>query len=288
MWIVQEVTELMKRLLFVLSAVIALALFGAAAPARAQGDDEAALYGAAVFAEFCQACHGPRGEAIAEGAAFQAIEVDVETAREVIAEGRDSNADDGAAMPPYAQTAGGPLTEAQIDQVVAYLATWASGDVPPLPAPNLRPAVEQVPDHFGDVWHGAELYATSCYGCHGAEGRGRVPPNFPGFDYNPDSFLTTVANGTEHPLMSGFALEAGGPLSERDLEDLETYVASWSVETEDEQPSPKGWSTFVVILGVLAILAVGGYYGGGFVLSNNSDAESMPAEDVGHSDEAEG
>jgi len=258
----------MKRLFSVSSVAIALALLAAVTPALAQGDDQAARFGAAIYAEFCQACHGPQGEAIAEGAAFQAIEVDADTAREVIAEGRDSDPDDGAAMPAYAQTAGGPLSDAQIDQVLAYMATWAGGDVPPLPAPNLRPTVEEVPDHFGDVQRGAELYATSCYGCHGAEGRGRVPPNFPGFEYDPDSFLETVARGTDHPLMPGFASEAGGPLSADDLEDLETYVASWDAEAADSGPSPEGWSTFLVILGVLSILAVGGYYGGGFGLSD--------------------
>lgn len=279
----------MKRLFSLSSVVVALALLGAVTPALAQGDDQAAHFGAAIYAEFCQACHGPQGEAIAEGAAFQAIEVDAEAAREVIAEGRDSDPDDGAAMPAYAQTAGGPLSETQIDQVLAYMATWAGGDVPPLPAPNLRPTVNMVPDHFGDVGHGAELYAMSCYGCHGAEGRGRVPPNFPGFEYNPGSFLETVASGTDHPFMPGFGVEAGGPLSADDLEDLETYVASWSVETADSGPSPEGWSTFLVILGVLAILAVGGYYGGGFSLGDaRGGGDDRAAGDADRGDEEEG
>src|SRR5690606_2372052 len=80
-----------------------------------------------------------------------------------------------------------------------------------------------------------------------------------------DTFRTVVASGTDHPLMPGFSVEAGGPLTEDDLVDLETYVASWSVQAQQPNPSPAGWATFVVILGVLAILAVGGYYGGGFV-----------------------
>ena len=249
----------MKRLLALVSVTLLLALLAGGAPTLAQDDGQAARFGAAVYAEFCQTCHGPRGEAIAEGAAFQAIAFDAETAREVIAQGRDSDPDDGAAMPAYAQTSGGPLSEAQIDQVMAYMATWESGDVPSLPAPNLRAEVELVPDHFGDVQHGATVYATSCYGCHGAEGRGRVPPNFPGFAYDPDTFRTVVASGTDHPLMPGFSVEVGGPLTETDLEDLETYVASWDVQTQESQPSPAGWATFMVILGVLAILAVGGY-----------------------------
>ncbi|MEL7675380.1 MAG: c-type cytochrome [Chloroflexota bacterium] len=259
---------------------LALALIGAAIPALAQeGGDQAARYGAAIYAEFCQACHGPRGEAIAGGPAFQAIEFDAATARDVIAQGRDSDPDDGAAMPGYAQTAGGPLSEARLDQVIAYMATWATGDVPPLPAPNLHPTIEQVPDYFGDVQHGAELYATSCYGCHGAEGRGRVPPSFPGFVYNRETFRQVVSAGAGGPAMPGFGVESGGPLSERDLEDLETYVASWGVEPPEAAPSPEGWSTFLVILGVLAVLAVGGYYGGGFSLVGAPDGDGDNAAD---------
>ena len=147
-------------------------------------------------------------------------------------------------------------------------------DVPPLPAPNLHPKVEQVPDYFGDVQRGAALYATSCYGCHGAEGHGRVPPNFPGFTYSRETFRQVVSTGAGGPTMPGFGPEAGGPLSASDLEDLETYVASWSIEPPKAAPSPEGWSTFLVILGVLAVLAVGGYYGGGFSLSSAFGSEN--------------
>lgn len=261
----------MKRRMSLWGMAIVLALVLAAAPVLAQDGeghgqaddpnaDRAARYGAAIYAEFCQACHGPRGEGIAEGPAFRAIRYDPATAREVIAQGRDSDPDDGAAMPAYAQTAGGPLSEAQLDQLVAYLATWETGDVPPLPEPNLRPTVEQVPDHFGDPVRGAALYATSCYGCHGPEGRGRVPPRFPGFEYAPETFLQTVSRGTGDPTMPGFGVAAGGPFDDQALEDLETYVASWSVSPPETGPSPEGWSTFLVILGVVAILAVGGAY----------------------------
>lgn len=262
-------------LLTLIFSALALALIGAVSPALAQaGDGQAARYGAAIYAEFCQACHGPHGEAIAEGPAFQAIEFDAATARDVIAQGRDSDPGDGVAMPAYAQAAGGPLSEARLDQVIAYMATWETGDVPPLPAPNLHPKVEQVPDYFGDVQRGAALYATSCYGCHGAEGRGRVPPNFPGFAYNRETFRQVVSAGAGGPTMPGFGPEAGGPLSASDLEDLETYVASWSIEPPKAAPSPEGWSTFLVILGVLAVLAVGGYYGGGFSLSSAFGSEN--------------
>ena len=120
--------------------MLVLAAIGTARPVVAQGGegDLTPRRGAAVYADFCQACHGPRGEARGTGVAFQTITYHADTARDVIANGRDSNLDDGAAMPPYAQRAGGLLSDRQIDDLIAYLETWQTGDTPPLPQPNLR------------------------------------------------------------------------------------------------------------------------------------------------------
>ncbi len=255
----------MKRSLFILALaggiMLALAVVGAARTVVAQGgaDNLAPVRGAAVYAEFCQACHGPRGEARGTGAAFQAITYRADTSRDVIASGRDSIPDDGAAMPPYAQSAGGLLSDRQINDLIAYLETWETGNTPPLPQPNLRAAVSTVPDHFGDPQVGAVVYATSCYGCHGDRGKGRVPPHFPPFKVTGDS-LRAVREGGTSPYMPAFAAASGGPLSEQDLENLDTYLASWSLATRRENPSPQGYSTLLIIVGVGAILVVGAAY----------------------------
>jgi len=72
----------MAILTLALGTLLALLALGAAPPILAQdghegdsGDaDLAPLRGAAVYAEFCQACHGPQGEALGTGAAFAAID----------------------------------------------------------------------------------------------------------------------------------------------------------------------------------------------------------------------
>lgn len=255
----------MRRFLVVLTMFVLVAAVWAAPQVLAQGgegedqdgDTNAPLVGAAVYAEFCQACHGPQGEALGEGAAFTAITYQPETAREVLTTGTDP--EDGAAMPPYAQTSGGLLTEQQIDSVIAYMETWESGEIPALPEPHIRAGVDQVPDYLGDPQAGAVVYAKFCYGCHGDEGQGRVPPNFPpfGVDQNTSHVIRT---GTGSPYMPGFSVEAGGPLIEEQLADLDAYLASWAIEPPEESPSPAGYSTLVIIMGIAAILFVGGAF----------------------------
>jgi mono/diheme cytochrome c family protein len=242
----------MKRLILVLVGVFFMASI---AYAQEEGNI-AARRGAAVYAEFCQACHGPQGEALAEGPAFTAIEYDPETTRDVITNGLDSNEQDDTAMPPYSQMSGGLLSDTQIENLIAYMETWATGNVPALPQPNIHAEIEHVPNHFGDPQAGAEIYATSCLGCHGQEGQGRVPPNFPPLHFN-ENTLMIVRDGHENKYMPAFGEVAGGPLNDQELEDLNTYMASWAMqEAESEPASPRGISTLLVILGVAALLFV--------------------------------
>jgi mono/diheme cytochrome c family protein len=240
-------------------------LLAAAATAYAQedgGEATAARRGAAVYAEFCQACHGPQGEAKGEGPVFAAITYDPETIRDVITNGLDSIDQDDVAMPPYSQMSGGLLSDAQIDYLIAYMETWGTDDVPALPEPNIHAAVDRVPNQEGDPQRGAVIYATYCYGCHGKEGQGRVPPNFPRLHMT-DYVLAIVRDGHDNKYMPAFGKEAGGPLDDPQLEDLTAYMASWSLAEEEAEPaSPKGFSTLLVILGIAAILFVGWTYQG--------------------------
>lgn len=255
----------MKRVMLGLALLAGALLAALLVPARAalaQGgeeeDDPAAPYrGAAVYAEFCQSCHGDQGQGRGEGPAFRAITFDPATAHDVIADGLDTNAQDGAAMPPFAQLAGGLLTERQIDNLLAYMATWGTGQTPPLPAPHLDAVVQRAPDSSGDLYAGAEIYATSCYGCHGRGGQGRVPPNFPPLTVM-NNALTVARDGTENPYMPAFGVAHGGPLDDAALDDLGAYLASWSVAEPLDDPSSEGYGTLVILMGIVAILVVGG------------------------------
>ena len=262
----------MKRLCFVMMVAGALLLVAASLAYAQDGNgddtaagDEAAIHGAAVYAEFCQACHGPQGAAVAPGPAFPAIEYDPDTARESIAAGVDSDPGDGVAMPPYAQANAGVLTDRQIDDLLAYMATWEGGDTPPLPEPHLTP-IAPLTDYFGDGEPnaGAVVYAKNCLGCHGQEGVGRVPPNFPGFEVAGDALRVVGVVRADHPnpYMPAFSDAAGGPLSEQQIADLEAYIASWQVEeaTAHHTADSKGIDNLLIVMGVAAVLLVAGTY----------------------------
>jgi len=70
-------------------------------------------------------------------------------------------------MPAFAQSAGGMLTDQQLDAIVGGICGWArpgelQGVVPP-------PYAAQ---EGGNAEHGATAYATYCASCHGADGKG--------------------------------------------------------------------------------------------------------------------
>lgn len=261
----------MKRWMAILTlafgATLALLALGAAQPVLAQdghggesgGADLAALRGAAVYAEFCQACHGPQGEALGTGAAFAAIDaaaLEGDAARRAILEGAGS-ADSGAAMPPY----GDVLSQAQVDDLLAYIGTWATGETPPLPEPNIGHVPESVEGFAGDPVAGAAVYARSCAGCHGASGAGRDAPGFPKLEGEATEMVRVVREGSQNPTMPAFSAEQGGPLSDEQLADLEAYLATWAEnETSQEQDDSRGYSLLIVVAGAVAILLIGVTY----------------------------
>jgi mono/diheme cytochrome c family protein len=70
-------------------------------------------------------------------------------------------------MPAFAQSAGGMLTDQQIDAIVGGIRSWAQPDL--VRSDILPPYTTPVP---GDPRHGADVYATYCSACHGPDGRG--------------------------------------------------------------------------------------------------------------------
>jgi cytochrome c oxidase cbb3-type subunit III len=118
-----------------------------------------------LFMRNCAGCHGPSGKG---GAAiplsdpvFLAIADDA-AIRRIAANGVP-----GTPMPAFAQSAGGMLTDQQIDAIVGGLRSRARPDL--VRGEILPPYATPVP---GDPRHGADVYATYCLACHGPDGRG--------------------------------------------------------------------------------------------------------------------
>ena len=82
----------------------------------------------------------------------------------------------GTAMPAFAASAGGALTEAQIDALVSDMLTrWSQPALVKdltLPPYDAAEAVANGSTSPGDPEQGREVYAVACAGCHGADGNG--------------------------------------------------------------------------------------------------------------------
>jgi cytochrome c oxidase cbb3-type subunit 3 len=160
-------------------ALVLLALAGCdAMPGRPRQSDRPVLPSevtafTALYGQHCAGCHGADGRL---GAArplndplYLAL-VPQERLRQIIAQGVP-----GTAMPAFAASAGGALTEAQIEALSNdMLRRWGQPStvkglaLPPYDATEA--AAEGV--SRGDPERGRAVYAVACAGCHGADGRG--------------------------------------------------------------------------------------------------------------------
>lgn len=214
-----------KRSLIVCLGVLGLSLltFGIAL-AQEGGDPER---GAALYAENCQVCHGPQGEGRVGAElndAFASVNVDA-FLRQTIAEGLPDTF-----MPAWSEANGGPLSDEEIDDIVAYIDTWGKASSPVLPQPR-SPAEEipPVPEVDGDPNQGAVVFAQNCAACHGEEGEGRIGQTLAKTyaSAEPGAYVIDgVTNGVEGTLMPAFGAEQGGPLSEQEIQDVSAYVLS--------------------------------------------------------------
>jgi cytochrome c oxidase cbb3-type subunit III len=117
---------------------------------------------ATLYRQNCSGCHGDRGmngpSYPLANAAYQAL-VDEQILRQTIA-----NGEPGTHMPPFAISAGGTLTDQQVDALVNGMrAAWfKSGTLEGAPPYKAAKAPDPV--------HGQQVYTTYCASCHGAAG----------------------------------------------------------------------------------------------------------------------
>ena len=152
--------------------IVAVAAYSAcnSSPGRPKSDSEIippsqVLEFSLLYSQNCAGCHGASGKggaAIAlDNPVFLAI-ADDSVIRRTVASGVP-----GTSMPAFAQSAGGMLTDKQIDALVNGIRSWAKSDV--LNNATPPPYSSRTP---GDPHRGAEAYRTYCSSCHGVDGRG--------------------------------------------------------------------------------------------------------------------
>jgi mono/diheme cytochrome c family protein len=197
--------------------------------ARAREQRQAAPAQVAAFharyTQQCAGCHGRDGRLGAarplNDAVYLAL-VPTPRLRQVIAQGVP-----GTAQPAFAVSAGGALTDEQIDALVqGLLAAWAHPDamkeasIPPYAAP------------LGNPERGSAVYAAACASCHGADGRGGpkaravVDPSYLALVSDQHLRTTVIAGRTDLGMPDWRGQIAGRALAPQEIADVVAWLAT--------------------------------------------------------------
>lgn len=252
------------RLIAILTAI--LSLFWTSRISAQQEDTGELQTGAQLYTENCEVCHGLNGEGRVGATLakdWPSIRPDLATMA-TIAQGIP-----GTAMPAWSQENGGPLTNEEIDAVVAYILSWQTGGAPviiPQATVTSRPAISPIPEVSGDPNRGAILYDYNCALCHGVDGGGRIGATLAKNwgSIRPDlAIKSTISSGVSGSPMPAWSQENGGPLTEVEIDDIVAFVMSWSAPAEPAAPTPAppetsrlaGWGgvLFAVLLFALLV-----------------------------------
>lgn len=217
----------MRRLLAILGVFIGAGIAGCgfepgypAAPITRPGN---VLDFHALYTQNCAACHGRDGQngpAISlANPEYQEL-IDDATLRKWIASGMP-----GTQMPAFAQSAGGMLTDAQVNAIVAGMRRqWVR---PNAFAGAQPPSYPQ--DHAGDAQRGQQTYQARCAVCHKQEREEITSPVYLSLisDQALRSFIVAGSPGMGQPDWRHDS--AGGlpapPLSSQDVDDVVAYLA---------------------------------------------------------------
>ena len=179
-----------------------------------------------LYKQNCSGCHGANGR---QGAAVSLADpvylalVDDATLRRITANGIP-----GTLHPAFARSAGGTLTEKQIDVLIHGMRThWANPGL--LRGDSLPPYLASSP---GDAARGAEVYKTFCASCHGPSGHGGskagsiVNGSFLGL-VSTQHLRTTVIVGVPDFGMPDWRSDVPGkPLTPQEVSDVVAWLAA--------------------------------------------------------------
>jgi cytochrome c oxidase cbb3-type subunit III len=179
-----------------------------------------------LYSENCTGCHGENGRggaAIALANPVYLAIADEESMRRSIAEGVS-----GTAMPAFAESAGGLLTDKQIDVIVQGIRSrWSRpGILDRVNAPSY------IAKTAGDPQRGEAAYKAYCESCHGLDGSGGPK----GSAITNDSFLALMSDQALRTIVIAGRPElgapdwrgnvAGKPMSDREVTDVVAWLAS--------------------------------------------------------------
>jgi cytochrome c oxidase cbb3-type subunit III len=222
------------RVLGVVGAFAALLSGCGTAPGQPRAGSEtvapdAVLDFNALYSSNCAGCHGQEGRggaAMGIGDPVYLALVDDAAMRNVIVKGVP-----GTAMPAFAQSAGGMLTDAQVDVIVGGVRSrWSRPGI----LDGVNPP-SYAGKSTGDAQRGERAYAAFCQACHGPGGRGGPK----GSAITNGSFLALVSDQGLRTVIIAGRPELGMPdwrgdvpgkaMSEQDVADVVAWLASQRV-----------------------------------------------------------
>ncbi len=199
--------------------------------------DFATLYG-----ENCAGCHGVEGKggaAIALADPVYLAIADETVIRRVVAKGIP-----GTAMPAFAESAGGMLTDKQINVITGEIRSrWNQRGI--LDAAN---PPSYAAKSTGDAMRGEAAYKTYCESCHGPGGHGGPK----GSAVTDDSFLALVSDQGLRTIVIVGRPELGAPdwrgnvpdkpMSDQEVTDVVAWLASQRVQNPGQPYSVSNYA----------------------------------------------
>ena len=195
-----------------------------------------------LYAENCAGCHGAEGRggaAIALANPVYLAIVDQSAMRKVIANGAH-----GTSMPAFAESAGGMLTDQQVDVITSGIfSRWAQKGTLDSPNPPAYAAKSA-----GNARQGEVVFGNYCASCHGPEGKGGPK----GSAITNDSFLALVSDQGLRTIVITGRPELGAPdwranvpgkaMTDQEITDVVAWLASRRVENPGQPYSASNYA----------------------------------------------
>lgn len=195
-----------------------------------------------LYSDNCAGCHGVEGRggaAIALADPVYLAIADDAAIRKVI-----TNGVRGTAMPAFAESAGGMLTDKQIDAITSGIRSrWSRTGI--LDAAN---PPSYAAKSTGNIPHGELAYKTYCESCHGPSGHGGPK----GSSITDDSFLALVSDQGLRTIVIAGRPELGAPdwrgnvsgkpMSDQEVTDVVAWLASRRVQNPGQPYSVSNYA----------------------------------------------
>lgn len=180
--------------------------------------------GKTLYGKYCDFCHGKAGQGYAADEAPQlANEQFLSLASDAFLANAIEKGRPGTTMSAWSVRGGGPLQDADVKALVAYVRLWQKRPVEDVSARVVE----------GVAARGAPIYASKCASCHGTnghDGKYIALGNAEFLAHASDGYIaTSIERGRPGTPMVAFA----GKIPAKGIADLTALIRSWQKPTEE-------------------------------------------------------